>query len=192
MGSEYRSVFGREPEPWREPLGALILTLNDPSEPDWMLARAREELRWLTRVLNEATEYRVLITGSREWTDQALMREMLLEARERANGRPMVLICGGARGADEMAQNLGVISDNCRVELYMADWNTHTLNCPEWDIGQKTCKLAGARRNQEMVDTTADLCLAFKVKGAGNRGTSDCVERAKKAGIEVMEIWDSE
>lgn len=135
-------------------------------------------------------EYRVLITGSRKWVDLDIMRDALVAARKKAEGKPMVLVCGGARGADKMAEGFGNLAHNCRVELYEADWNTHTLNCPKWDIGQKTCKLAGARRNQEMVDSGADLCLAFKVKGAGNRGTSDCVRRAKKSGIEVVEVWD--
>lgn len=50
--SDYREIFGREPEPWREPLGALRLTLNDETEPPWTLQRAREECEWLVRVLN--------------------------------------------------------------------------------------------------------------------------------------------
>lgn len=49
---DYREVFGGDPEPWREPLGALRLTLADETCPPWQLERAREECEWLTRILN--------------------------------------------------------------------------------------------------------------------------------------------
>lgn len=49
---DYRGVFGSVPEAWRDPLGALILTLaGDPDEVD--VRRAQVECRELTRVLNE-------------------------------------------------------------------------------------------------------------------------------------------
>lgn len=47
---EYREIFGQYPEVWREPLGALLLTLaTDVVDID----RARIEARELSRVLNE-------------------------------------------------------------------------------------------------------------------------------------------
>ena len=52
--ADYRDVFGKDPEPWREPLGALRLTLSDETEPPWTLERARAECEELVRVLNEA------------------------------------------------------------------------------------------------------------------------------------------
>lgn len=52
--SDYSEIFGREPEPWREPLGALRLTLmGDPSAVD--VRRAQHEVEDLVRVLNEHT-----------------------------------------------------------------------------------------------------------------------------------------
>ena len=51
--SNYQQVFGRKPEAWREPLGALRLTLHDQSAPPWQLQRARDEVEWLVQVLNE-------------------------------------------------------------------------------------------------------------------------------------------
>lgn len=50
--SDYRQVFGREAEAWREPLGALRITLFDDDPPEWQIERARSEVEWLTRVLN--------------------------------------------------------------------------------------------------------------------------------------------
>lgn len=122
------------------------------------------------------SEYRVLITGSREWRNPDAMRDALVAARREANGIPMVLICGGARGADSMAADFGDQAYDCRVELHEADWNAKG-------------KAAGFIRNQEMVDSGADLCLAFFSVEAENRGTMDCVKRAVKAGIEVWSFW---
>jgi hypothetical protein len=50
--SEYREIFGREPEPWRAPLGALRLTLSGPaSAVD--VERAQVECERLVRILND-------------------------------------------------------------------------------------------------------------------------------------------
>lgn len=50
--ADYREIFGRDPEVWRHPLGALILTLaGDPEKVD--VVRAQHEVKELTRVLNE-------------------------------------------------------------------------------------------------------------------------------------------
>lgn len=50
--SDYSDIFGREPEPWREPLGALRLTLTGPVE-SVDVKRAQHEIEELVRVLNE-------------------------------------------------------------------------------------------------------------------------------------------
>lgn len=39
-------------EAWREPLGALRITLWDDNPPEWQIERARNEVEWLCRVLN--------------------------------------------------------------------------------------------------------------------------------------------
>jgi hypothetical protein len=50
--SDYREVFGRDPEPWREPLGALRLTLTGPASlVD--VERAQAECERLVRILND-------------------------------------------------------------------------------------------------------------------------------------------
>lgn len=54
--SDYEQVFGKLAEPWREPLGALRLTLWDEDQPDWTIQRARDEVEWLCRVLNGVTD----------------------------------------------------------------------------------------------------------------------------------------
>lgn len=58
MTNDYKQVFGRNPEVWREPLGALRLTLwaDSASGPEWTIARARDEVEWLCRVMNGVTD----------------------------------------------------------------------------------------------------------------------------------------
>lgn len=106
---------------------------------------------------------RILITGSRDWTDVDPIRAALLE-----HG-PGVVVHGAARGADtiagEIAASLGWL-----VEAHPADWGHG--------------RSAGVRRNQAMVDLGADVCLAFPLPGSV--GTWDCIRRATAAGIMVV------
>lgn len=129
---------------------------------------------------------RILITGSRDWDDYRaitdeigrVVREYLLEG-----GRNVTVVHGGAAGADsiagEIAEQLGAT-----VEVHPAKWETHTDQCPDWHWTLRKCKMAGHRRNQEMVDLGADVCLAF-IKN-DSRGATSCADRALKAGIPVL------
>ena len=115
---------------------------------------------------------RMLITGSRDYKD----KEIIIDAIEKYLGNEyiedVIIIEGGARGADRIAQqhalDMGYI-----VETYPANWDKYGKN-------------AGSIRNQEMVDSGADICLAFPLEGS--IGTYDCIRRAKKSGIETIII----
>lgn len=114
---------------------------------------------------------RILVTGSRAWDDQQMIRQAL----EGIPGRydpPYVLVHGGAAGADRMAERIA-------KDL---GWRTeaHIVTSGEWHrIGRS----AGIRRNQRMVDRGADICLAFWKDES--RGTAHCIQAARKAGITV-------
>ncbi|MEQ7008356.1 hypothetical protein ABN028_19465 [Actinopolymorpha sp. B17G11] len=118
---------------------------------------------------------RVLVTGSRNWTDW----ETIGAALEDAN--PTVVVHGACY--PEIDRETGV------RPLVSADWIAH-LWCTrhahipdepypaDWrHLGVK----AGPLRNAAMVAKGADLCLAFILDGS--RGASGCVELAEKAGI---------
>lgn len=124
--------------------------------------------------------FRILVTGSREWTDRERMRLALQSVARGQNsyGFPIVVVHGGARGADRMAGSLARATPDATEEIHEADWSKG--------------KFAGHQRNQRMVDLRADVCLAFFQVGAGNRGTHDCASRAKIAKIPVIEIWSSD
>ena len=128
---------------------------------------------------------RVLVTGSREFTDIGLVHQALLEVTAGNHG-PHTLVHGAARGADTLA---AVAADKLgwTIEPHPAQWKVHDMDCPAWhhDRDLPTCRRAGHRRNEEMVDLGADVVCAFYKRGAANKGTAGCVKVAGEAGIAI-------
>ncbi len=119
--------------------------------------------------------YRILITGSRDWTDVATIRRALVAAGRGADVHPQqtTVIHGGARGADIIADELAR-EFGCSVKVYEVtreDWSRYG-------------KAAGHRRNAAMVAAGADVCLAFPL--GESRGTRGCMKLAAAAGIPVV------
>jgi hypothetical protein len=119
---------------------------------------------------------RILVTGSRDWTDRGLIERALADVIAENHVRtPKMLVHGGARGADSLADAIWrgwrVPGDgSAGVEVHRADW-------------EQFGKAAGHRRNAEMVAAGADICLAFIL--GESRGTRGCIALAEKAGIPV-------
>jgi hypothetical protein len=122
-------------------------------------------------------DLRILITGSRNWTDGDVIRGALLRAIRSTNSRDqdVTVVHGGARGADtiaaDIARRLG-----CQLERHPAQWQDGPA--------------AGPRRNRHMVALGADVCLAFPL--GESPGTRGCVELAHAAGIPVTEYSPKE
>ncbi|MGO1629650.1 DUF2493 domain-containing protein [Agrococcus casei] len=132
---------------------------------------------------------RLLITGSRDWPDEALIASALSRAVEHLGSWETVLVHGAAPGADSMAAAV-FAANGLPVEAHPADWGVHSENCPSEDPGtgschrgRDRCRRAGYRRNQAMVDAGADLCLAFIARRS--RGATMCAQIAERAGIPV-------
>jgi len=113
---------------------------------------------------------RVLVTGSRDWTDEAPIRASLESQLAEWGG--ISVIHGACRGADEIA---GQWARDCifsrrpvRLEVYPANWTAHG-------------KRAGPLRNRQMLETGVDVCLAFIMPGS--RGAEDCVRAAMAANV---------
>jgi hypothetical protein len=115
---------------------------------------------------------KVLVTGSRDWTDQAMIDSVLDDLSEQHG--PLTIIEGGARGADSCAKRWANTRDmECRT--YRADWGRYR-------------KGAGPVRNQQMLDEEhPDLVVAFHADLAASKGTADMVRRARKGGYDVFE-----
>lgn len=113
---------------------------------------------------------RILITGSRSWTDESVIQQAL--DKYAADGD--TLVSGACRtGADAIAEKYW--TGRGPIERYPADWRKHG-------------KFAGPKRNQEMVDAGADICLAFPEQGS--KGTKHCMKAAEAAGIKVINFGE--
>jgi hypothetical protein len=120
---------------------------------------------------------RVLVTGSRNWTNQYVIGKYLFfESYEHPSNDQVTLVSGHCpTGADLMAEEWARLM-GWEVELHPADWNTH---------GKK----AGFLRNAEMVNLGADLCLAFILDAS--KGATHTANLAEKAGIKTIRILDN-
>ncbi len=112
---------------------------------------------------------RVLVCGGRDFRDERVAFNALDRLHEELDFE--VVIHGCAGGADQLA---GEWARHRRLgELrFPADWAKHG-------------KAAGPIRNQQMLEKgKPDLVVAFP----GGRGTADMVQRARRAGVDVMEV----
>jgi hypothetical protein len=130
---------------------------------------------------------RILITGSRTWTDKDTIMSALREVEKPGENVLVSGACptGADRLGEEAAKSLG-----WTVELHPAEWNTHT-NCPAENPGNGTCwqgrsrcKRAGFVRNAKMVNLGADTVIAFIRDGSN--GATMTANLALKAGLELI------
>lgn len=134
---------------------------------------------------------RLLVTGSRYWTDHAIIARGLATALDDLadESGPTVLVHGDCRGADRIAASIWVARFGLPVEPHPADWDGPCrAECARGHRrrharGGSFCPAAGMYRNIEMVESRIDLCLAF-IAG-GSSGSSKCARLAEGAGIEV-------
>ena len=112
---------------------------------------------------------RILVTGGRSWDDRKIIMDALLEATRGMNWDDVTVVHGGARGADTIAAELAT-GFGMKTEAHLANWSEYH-------------RAAGPIRNKKMVDLGADVCLAFLMPNS--KGTANCVEQAKKAGIKI-------
>ncbi|MPV51056.1 DUF2493 domain-containing protein [Pseudactinotalea sp. HY160] len=111
---------------------------------------------------------RVLLTGSREWTDHDLVQTVLDDIRRSAAGVEVMLVHGNCpAGADRIADDYWRRLE-LPVETHPADWDRYG-------------RCAGPIRNARMVGLGAALCIGFPLgRSAGTRG---CIRLARAAGI---------
>lgn len=110
---------------------------------------------------------RVLITGSRTWTDTTAVIRAIKDAARGHRYADVVVVHGDANGADRVA-GATAKALNMQVEVHPADWERYG-------------KRAGFLRNDAMVNQGADVCLAF-IKDA-SKGATMCADIAEAAGI---------
>lgn len=115
---------------------------------------------------------KALVCGGRHYQAQWIVDGVLSAIHSR---RPITLLVhGAADGADACAKRWA--NDNEVLD---------DPNPANWDLGRK----GGPVRNGEMLVKHPDIkcVIAFP----GDRGTADMVDRAKAAGIRVIQITDT-
>ena len=110
---------------------------------------------------------RILVTGSRDWTDAPTIFTALRDAK---GDGPHILVHGDAQGADRLAAWAAHFL-GWEIEAHPAAWLVHG-------------KGAGPIRNRLMVGLGADLCLAFPL--GESKGTRGCMRLCDEAGIPVI------
>ena len=118
--------------------------------------------------------YRILVTGSRDWSDVEAVNEFLDKYSPDSND--IVLVHGDAPGLDTVAKRIAK-ERGWKVEDHPADW-------------KRLGRGAGPTRNTKMVSLGADICLAFPLPDSV--GTLDCIKKARKAGIETHVYGEAE
>ena len=115
-------------------------------------------------------QVRVLVTGSRAWSDSAAI-EGALDRLHAEHGDRLVIVHGACRwGADVLAERWAR-RRGVAVERWPADWAR---------LGRR----AGMVRNAAMVASGPDLCLAF-IRDR-SPGASHCAAAAEAAGIPTV------
>lgn len=110
---------------------------------------------------------RVLVCGGRDYSDRTTVYREL----DALAPQPTVIIHGGARGADSLAEDWAASRD-VMSHVWLANWKAHG-------------RAAGPIRNSYMLtDGKPDLIVAFP----GGRGTADMIRQAKRAGVTVLEV----
>lgn len=110
---------------------------------------------------------RVLVTGSRDWLNAQMIYNVMFDLHLTATSQPTLVSGNCPTGADAIAE---AIADYLKwpVERHPADWE---------NLGKR----AGFVRNAEMVESGADVCIAF-IRNK-SKGASMTADLAHKAGI---------
>src|SRR6476620_2971782 len=108
----------------------------------------------------------VIITGSRTWTDENLIEQVVKEHS------PQLLVQGGCpKGADKISKRIAE-KLNIPTLTFRADWDFYG-------------KSAGPIRNCEMLDNFPKaILLAFRMDSSV--GTTHCIVQAKKRNMTVQ------
>lgn len=121
--------------------------------------------------MNQSRPLRVLVCGSRDWTDRDMISQTLWHVHHPMGGIALI-IHGGCRGADSLAGDVAD-ANGIPYQVFPANW--------------KDGKAAGPIRNTKMLqEGKPDLVLAFTYDLSTSRGTADMVRKARAAGIKTF------
>lgn len=143
-------------------------------------------------------QFRLLVTGSRDWKDEDAIRQSLAAVITTLGPQNVTIVHGACpTGADALTDQIAGEWAGLAIERHPADWDHCAPGCPDkphrvrkqpGDIHHPGelddyCPGAGPRRNRHMVSLGADLCMPFPLPGS--RGTKKCMRYARAAGIPI-------
>lgn len=128
---------------------------------------------------------RLLITGSRLWTDWGIPH-FALAAEWYTHGPSVVLVSGACPPRSNAVPGADWI-----CEYLWESWGGTVKRCPaQWRVNGRIDKSAGFRRNAEMA-ALPDIykCLAFQLNDSS--GTQNCMDECAKRHIPVslFPLW---
>ena len=117
--------------------------------------------------------FRLIIAGGRDYKDFKTLCKLVdkLLADKIKQGYHIVIVSGGARGADKLGEKWA-IENNIPTQIFLPDWGKHG-------------KSAGFVRNEDIVQNS-DVVIAFW--DGKSRGTNHSIGLAKKYDKELMII----
>ena len=137
-------------------------------------------------------DYRILVTGARMWRwPQVIERELLAVVRD-IPGIGIVVVHGQCdpRTPEGKIVPWEDAANWTGTPLYGADWHAHCIarkhgwksegHPADWE---RYGRSAGHRRNKEMVDEGANVCLGFP--WGASPGTKGCLKLAVDADIPI-------
>jgi hypothetical protein len=111
---------------------------------------------------------RIVITGDRNWDDYEYIYGVLSDLPEDTE-----ILHGDCRGVDKLAERAAKELFTIPPKAFPADWDTHGPS-------------AGPKRNRAMLDEQPDEVLAFHDNIYRSKGTKDCLNEAKRRGINFI------
>lgn len=117
--------------------------------------------------------YKVLVCGSRDYEDREKVYHVL-DVFYAKIGPKMLIISGGAPGADSLAEEWAILRRVDHLTLYA-----------RWDIFGKR---AGPIRNRRMAKKKPRLVIAFHPNLDESRGTADMIKVANDRGVKVKKF----
>ena len=121
-------------------------------------------------------EYRVIIAGSREFSDYEKLKEncdRILQEKLEDEDSHVIIVSGHARGADTLGEQYAM--ERCLdLDAHPADWKQYG-------------RAAGMIRNREMANV-ANALIACPQVGVENKGTQNMVVLARKRQLDVFVV----
>lgn len=107
--------------------------------------------------------FKLVVAGGRDFSDYDLLKCKL--DRLLANKKDIVIVCGGAKGADALGEKYAM-ERGYIIQYFLADWDTHG-------------KSAGYKRNKQMA-MNSDATVAFW--DGKSKGTKHMIDLTKTYG----------